>query len=573
MKKHLLIAILLLISASLFAQDPPASRPIVKSIIHVASATPPANPIINEKYLNSDGFYYRWNGSTWIVDVVGGGGSTDWGDLTGIPADIADGDDNTQLSQSEVENFYNLQVPIVSQAVAEAGTSTTVYRWTPQRIYQAILALAASGTDDQVAAEVPSTPQGNLVATNVQDALNELQNELDGVSGSTDDQIAGEVPYDNTGSGLLATNVQNAIDELEDEIDGVSAASDSGSDYAPNIENTGTNVVYGNGNVAGAGIANGEKVWNYHTANDTITLGAGITLDEHPFYIQSRLDSVYIKPGASYTLETEDGVLSADGYIAYARKPIFVKRISSAVASNTFFLQGQLTEHTENSYDLQGYNVVLDYNAENLTNGASISSWATDPNSSGTASADQATGSLQPSVVTEGDGHLAVDFDGVDDFLSLGSQSDFDPAIGTDTFAVFVVRGADPGPGGTTGIFSDREGSARDLNIGQTGTSNFIIQVGTSTHQVFESGLSTTAPVLLTVVASTTDVQTYTNGSLGNNDPIGGYNSSTRDFVIGARSDPGSYYGGTVRRIVVVSPAPNATDRAAIEAILTANNM
>ncbi|MCP5050300.1 MAG: hypothetical protein GY940_24245, partial [bacterium] len=60
------------------------------------------------------------------------------------------------------------------------------------------------GTDDQTAAEVPNTPSGNLVATDVQAALNELQTELDGANvpyvnvmdhgaaadGSTDDSAA-----------------------------------------------------------------------------------------------------------------------------------------------------------------------------------------------------------------------------------------------------------------------------------------------------------------------------------------------------------------------------------------------
>lgn len=223
------------------------------------------------------------------------------------------------------------------------------------------------------------------------------------------------------------------------------------------------------------------------------------------------------------------------------------------------------------AYDLAGYDVVLDYNAENLTSGATVSSWATDPNSSGTASADQATGSAQPNVVTEGDGHLAVEFDG-GDYLELGSQSDFDPAIGTDTFAIFIVRGEDAGANASATYFSDREASARDVSIGRTGTTNFLIQIGTG-HQVFETGVSTSAPALLTVVATTTAVQTYLDGVEGNDSAIGGYNSNTRDYVIGARSDPGTYYDGTIRRIVIVSPAPNDTVRGEIETILTVSNM
>ena len=41
----------------------------------------------------------------------------------------------------EVAALYNAEVAIVSQVDAEAGTSTTAYRWTPQRVAQAIAAL------------------------------------------------------------------------------------------------------------------------------------------------------------------------------------------------------------------------------------------------------------------------------------------------------------------------------------------------------------------------------------------------------------------------------------------------
>lgn len=49
-------------------------------------------------------------------------------------------------TDAEIETAYNNQVPIVSQVDAEAGTSTTVYRWTPERVGQAIAALAGAGS-------------------------------------------------------------------------------------------------------------------------------------------------------------------------------------------------------------------------------------------------------------------------------------------------------------------------------------------------------------------------------------------------------------------------------------------
>lgn len=45
----------------------------------------------------------------------------------------------------EIETAYNNQVAVVSQVDAEAGTSTTAFRWTPQRVAQAIAALETGG--------------------------------------------------------------------------------------------------------------------------------------------------------------------------------------------------------------------------------------------------------------------------------------------------------------------------------------------------------------------------------------------------------------------------------------------
>ncbi len=66
-------------------------------------------------------------------------------------------------SDAEIETAYNNQVLIVPQAEAEAGTSTTVRRWTAQRVAQAIAALGGgSGGDlwsDPVDSNIlPDTP-------------------------------------------------------------------------------------------------------------------------------------------------------------------------------------------------------------------------------------------------------------------------------------------------------------------------------------------------------------------------------------------------------------------------------
>ncbi len=46
---------------------------------------------------------------------------------------------------SEIEAGYNAQVPVASQAEAEAGTSTDIRRWSPLRVAQAIAALGGGG--------------------------------------------------------------------------------------------------------------------------------------------------------------------------------------------------------------------------------------------------------------------------------------------------------------------------------------------------------------------------------------------------------------------------------------------
>jgi hypothetical protein len=50
-------------------------------------------------------------------------------------------DATADMTNAEIETAYNAQVSIVTQALAEAGVSTTAYRWTPQRVAQAIAAL------------------------------------------------------------------------------------------------------------------------------------------------------------------------------------------------------------------------------------------------------------------------------------------------------------------------------------------------------------------------------------------------------------------------------------------------
>jgi len=66
-------------------------------------------------------------------------------------------------SDVEIETAYNNQVAVVSQADAEAGISTDVKRWTPERVKQAIAALA--DTDALTAADIDTLAELNAIVT------------------------------------------------------------------------------------------------------------------------------------------------------------------------------------------------------------------------------------------------------------------------------------------------------------------------------------------------------------------------------------------------------------------------
>ena len=94
---------------------------------------------------------------------------------------------------------------------------------------------SSDGTDDSIAA-VSGTLAGVMLPAQ--------KTKLDGIEANAkDDQDASEVDYDNTTSALTATNVQAAIDELEQEIDSTqSSISTNASDISTNAGNITTNA-------------------------------------------------------------------------------------------------------------------------------------------------------------------------------------------------------------------------------------------------------------------------------------------------------------------------------------------
>lgn len=87
---------------------------------------------------------------------------------------------------------------------------------------------SGTGTDDQTAAEVPFTPAGSIAATDVQDALEELDTE------KTDDQTASEVTFSSTD--FDANNVDAALQELFDEKQDATATLSTTGDHTGDAE-------------------------------------------------------------------------------------------------------------------------------------------------------------------------------------------------------------------------------------------------------------------------------------------------------------------------------------------------
>ena len=275
-----------------------------------------------------------------VLSIEGGSGSVDLANYIGT-------DDQTATEVTFDNTSSGLTASNVQAAIDELENEIDVVN-----------------TDNQNASQVEVTAQNGISSTNVQSALEELQSEItaagtddqnlvltgnvlsiEGGSGSvdlanyigTDDQTATEVTFDNTSSGLTASNVQAAIDELENEIDVVNTDNQNASQIEVTAQNgiSSTNVqsaleeLQSEITVAGTD----DQAISYNNTTHTLTLENGGSVD-----LSNLLDDTKL------TEAEVDNFVSNNGYLTNETDPVFNV---SAAASITDAGSGAVITTTE----------------------------------------------------------------------------------------------------------------------------------------------------------------------------------------------------------------------------------
>lgn len=126
------------------------------------------------------------------------------------------------------------------------------------------------------------------------------------------------------------------------------AGSDSGSAYfAINHGGAGTQITYSNSNITEGGVGTNRKVWNNHSANDTILLDQSLQT-YHPAFsqLESPADSLYFKKGAgvNFFVQGSKTALVGDGFIVKDAVPTYFMYKST---TDVYLQGGTFTAYTE----------------------------------------------------------------------------------------------------------------------------------------------------------------------------------------------------------------------------------
>lgn len=206
---------------------------------------PTAAEVTANKVLRADG--------TWVDQTGGGGGAVD--SVFGRTGAVVAASGDYTAAQVTVTPTGSVAATTVQAAIAELDSEKSATGHTHPAATQSVAGFLSTADKtkldgietgakaDQAASEVPFTPAGNIAATNVQTALEELDgekaasghghanantttagfmssadfNKLAAIeAGATADQVASEVPFTPAGN-IAATNVQAAIAEVDAE--------------------------------------------------------------------------------------------------------------------------------------------------------------------------------------------------------------------------------------------------------------------------------------------------------------------------------------------------------------------
>jgi hypothetical protein len=180
---------------------------------------------------------------------------------------------------------------------------------TLQEVAQKLDDLVASGTDDQTAAEVAVTPTGNLAANDVQEALGELQGDIDSLSAGAvaDDSItAAKMADGDHGDFTYATNVATL------DTDSVSANELNAAGVEAELEAV-LDLQDMQGAVTDAQVPNNITV-DAATLASTVTVVDSTDATSSVLIADSATGSLAVKTDAGLTYNASTGMLTATGF-------------------------------------------------------------------------------------------------------------------------------------------------------------------------------------------------------------------------------------------------------------------